>query len=978
MITDLPQFAVDYRKVNQVTRPISFSLPRLEDIFDTIGEAQAQIFTVLDLRSGFWQLPLDPKTKDRTAFTVHSGNFQFKKLPFGLKNAPMSFQMVMSQVLRGLTWKCALVYIDDILVYSKNFSSHLQHLEAIFNRLDNANLKLNPSKCAFATKRVTYLGHEISKHGVEIDHSKTHAIESYPVPKNAKEVKSFVAMCNFYRKFVKGFANITAPLNRLSSNNVRFHWSSECQAAFERLKQALISAPILAYPNFDKQFILRVDASGYSISYILSQLLDDSGKAVTVSYGGRSLTQNERKWSITEREGLALFEGIKHYHVYLANTKFAVYTDHISLKWIHTIQNAHGRLHRWSILFQGYNFQVEHLSGKSNVVADALSRRPYPEESKKPPLTDDDYELNCLSDNQAETNLTEYCLKYEPELHILPTISEITKPEDIDQLPDIALRQINDTQLKPIIEYLDSNILPTDDKEARHVLLESQDYIFENGVLYHLYYPRGKGHKADRLIKQLIVPQVLRNDVLLSYHDSLLGGHQGMERTYQSIRQKYFWPRMFSDIESYVTSCEICQQVKRNYHAMPAPLQPLPAGDTFSRLHLDFLGPLKKTSNGHQYILLVVDSFSKWCEAFPLKTMHASEVARILYNEIICRYGAPSSILTDRGADFVSKLMNELCQIFQITKITTSSYHPQTNAACERMNSVILQGLRAYCKPDQSNWHEILPSIMLAYRTTPATQSTGLSPYFILFGKECTLPIDTALHPHSNNSNLGKNAQESLDRILTSFEITKSIVRENTAQAKSKYKQQFDKRSKVPKFKIGQRVWLYCQQTPVGLSPKLCKKWVGPYYICNAYDNFTYKLRNCATNKLVNSVVHANRLKAYFDPKDRPVGQPTTLDIEDNLNPEEISDSENSPRPNTSEMKTGSTNKIKVTKPMAVDNKTTPVVFGKPTPSLSRRNSSNPSKHDQPDLGMTKVTKTKNVMNDVDKDKSEKQQLVYC
>ena len=155
------RFAVDYRKVNQVTRPISFSLPRVEDIFDTIGEAQAQIFTVLDLRSGFWQLPLDPKTKDRTAFTVHSGNFQFKKLPFGLKNAPMSFQMVMSQVLRGLTWKCALVYIDDILVYSKNFSSHLQHLEAIFDRLDNANLKLNPSKCAFATKRVTYLGHEI-------------------------------------------------------------------------------------------------------------------------------------------------------------------------------------------------------------------------------------------------------------------------------------------------------------------------------------------------------------------------------------------------------------------------------------------------------------------------------------------------------------------------------------------------------------------------------------------------------------------------------------------------------------------------------------------------------------------------------------------------------------------------------------------------------------------------------------------------
>ena len=226
---------------------------------------------------------------------------------------------------------------------------------------------------------------------------------------------------------------------------------------------------------------------------------------------------------------------------------------------------------------------------------------------------------------------------------------------------------------------------------------------------------------------------------------------------------------MFSDIESFVSSCEICQQVKRNYHAMPAPLQPLPAGDTFSRLQLDFLGPLKKTSDGHQYILLVVDSFSSgvklslWKQCMPLKLLEFC-IMKLFADTAHLR---PSWQIEEQI--FVSKLMNELCQIFQTTKITTSSYHPQTNTACERMNSVILQGLRAYSKPDQLNWHEILPSIMLAYRTTPATQSTGLSPHFILFGKECTLQIDTALHPQSNNSNLGKNAQELLDRILTNF-----------------------------------------------------------------------------------------------------------------------------------------------------------------------------------------------------------------
>jgi hypothetical protein len=339
------RFAIDYRKINLVSKPISWPLPRLEDVFDTIGESKAQIFSVLDLRSGFWQIPLDPETKDRSAFTTHSGHYQFKKLPFGLRNAPMSFQMVMSEVLRGLNWKCSLVYIDDILCFSKDIPSHLKHLEAIFDRLDQADLKLNPTKCKFAAKRVTYLGHVLSKHGVEVDHEKTKAITTYPVPKSAKDVKAFIGVCNYYRRFVKGFAEIASPLNKLLQKDVPFEWSSACQSAFEKLKQTLVSAPILAFPNFDKQFILRVDASGYSISYILAQL-DDSGKEVAIHFGGRSLGPGERKWSITEREGLALFEGIKLFRPYLANESFVAYTDHVSLKWIQSIPNAHGRLGR--------------------------------------------------------------------------------------------------------------------------------------------------------------------------------------------------------------------------------------------------------------------------------------------------------------------------------------------------------------------------------------------------------------------------------------------------------------------------------------------------------------------------------------------------------------------------------------------------------------------------------------------------------
>ena len=327
------RFAVDYRRLNQVTKPMSFPLPRPDDVYDTIGESHAQIFTVLDLACGFWQIPLDTQSRTKTAFTSHSGNYQFKKLPFGLMNAPVSFQMVMTQVLRGLTRKFALVYVDDIIIFSPDFDTHLKHLAAVFDRLRCANLKLKPQKCHFAAKEVTYLGHVISKHGIKVNPAKTAVIQTFPLPKDPSEVRSFLGICNYYRRFVQGYATVTAPLNRLLQKDVNFVWNTDCEMAFQRLKQALISPPILRYPDFDKEFILATDASGYAISYILSQS-DETGKEVVIQYGGRSLTKAEQKWSITEREGLAVVEGIKFYHVYLANRKFRVYTDHIWLKFI--------------------------------------------------------------------------------------------------------------------------------------------------------------------------------------------------------------------------------------------------------------------------------------------------------------------------------------------------------------------------------------------------------------------------------------------------------------------------------------------------------------------------------------------------------------------------------------------------------------------------------------------------------------------
>ena len=274
------RFAIDYRKLNAVTQLQTFPSMRLDDVFDAVGQTKAQIFSTLDLASGYWQIALDERTKHKTAFITHDNLYQFKRMPFGLVNAPATFQMLMNMILKGLTWKHCLVYIDDIIVWSDNFENHLKHLSLIFQRLRDANLTLKPLKCSFAKSEVNYLGHIISKDGIKVNPSKIDAVKSYPLPKNQHDVRSFLGLANYYRKFVKGYSKIALPLNRLLTKNTLFKWTQDCQTAFDSLKQASTNTPILAYPNFQKQFILSCDASGMAIGYVLAQIGDDDKEHV--------------------------------------------------------------------------------------------------------------------------------------------------------------------------------------------------------------------------------------------------------------------------------------------------------------------------------------------------------------------------------------------------------------------------------------------------------------------------------------------------------------------------------------------------------------------------------------------------------------------------------------------------------------------------------------------------------------------------
>ena len=883
------RLVTDFRKLNKITKPMSFPLPRLECVFDTIGQSKAQYFTSLDLHSAFLQIEMHPDSLHKSAFITQSGVYEYKRMPYGLMNAPVSFQMVMTQVLRGLTWRQCLIYLDDILVFSETFDDHLSHLEQIFSRLRQANLKLKPSKCDFVAKEIKYLGHIISKHGVRTNPDKTKAVSTFPVPKTPKDVRSFLGMCNYYRKFVKDYANLASPLNNLLRKETKFSWTDECQQAFDALKQSLLTSPILAYPDLSKKFILTCDASSSAIGFVLGQL-DNSGKEVAIAFGGRSLSPCERNWSTSEQEMLAVIEGIRAYKIYLSDKKFTIYTDHKALKYVMDQKRSTGRLARWAMEIQGYQFEIIHKPGKSNQVADALSRREYtiitPENQPSvnailPECSDDrcsvdmspqasqiqEMKSNCKEQISEPTQISLF-YSDNPDIFSLDPEIEVTLGDsDISTLSNLSHLQRECPDFRDIYAYLENGSLPEDEKSQIKVIQNSKYFDLCNGVLYHWFQRRVKSTLPmdDKFIQQIALPKVLRLDALKAYHDNAAGGaHLGIEKVMAAMKTKYHWPKMHQEIYDYIHSCNTCQRIKRNTHAHNPPLTPLPVVGRFERWHIDFL-KLHKTKQGYQYVLLVVDSFTKWVEAFPMKTQESSDVANCLFENIFSRFGCPKYLVSDRGKSFMNSIVASLCEILEIKHFLTSSYHPQTNSQVERTNSTLIQCLRAYTDKHQENWPNKLPGILMALRNSPSTQSTDFSPFFMTFGMEMNLPYDVTAMP--DKKKLSKNAKQQVHELIENISLAKEIAEENIKKHQQKYKERFDQNAKVPNFKLFDKVMIKTHKVPVGLSHKLVDKYQGPYFISELGPNYTYKIRDCKDRKEVKSFLNASQLKHYFDPE---------------------------------------------------------------------------------------------------------------
>lgn len=734
------RMCVDYRQLNAKTRRDSFPLPRIEESLDAL--TGACWFSTMDLASGYNQVPVSEGDKPKTAFCTPFGLFEWNRMPFGLCNAPSTFQRLMERLFGDQQCMSLLLYLDDIVVFSTSVSQHVDRLELVLGRLEREGLKAKLEKCAFLKPEVKYLGHVISSKGVATDPSKIEAVVNWPCPSSVTELRSFLGFASYYRRFVEGFAKLAAPLHKLVGEfagvkgkqvGKRFAsaWTEGCRESFARLKEKLTTTPVLSYADFSKPFILEVDASYQGLGAVLSQEFE--GKVRPVAYASRSLRPTERNmsnYSSMKLEFVALkWAMTEKFREYLLSNKCLVFTDNNPLSHLTTAKLGAAE-QRWAAQLAAFDFEIKYRSGRANRNADALSRRdpvgPGALEGVAPGTIFPE-SLRRLTE-LGSAGVATQCV-----ISTLPGYSAV----------DLSLLQAADPVIQEVLPFLKLRTRPSYE-ERQHltksalILLRQWDRLIDKeGVLYRrVYYPNGKEEAF-----QLVLPVTLRSEILGQLHQQ--HGHQGVERTTELVRQRCYWPGLTSDVASWCQECERCQAAKDTRPLAKGFMGRLLSSRPNDILAVDFT-VLEPTSTGIENVLVMTDVFSKYTLAVPTRDQRAETVARVLVNEWFYRFGVPGRLHSDQGRNFESHLIRQLCDLYGVEKSRTTPGHPAGNGQCERFNRTLHNLLRTLPISRKRDWVACLPQVVFSYNSAPH-QATGESPHFLMFGQEPRLPVDFLL-----------------------------------------------------------------------------------------------------------------------------------------------------------------------------------------------------------------------------------------
>lgn len=817
------RLCVDYRKLNEVTKKDSFPLPRIDDLLEALGGST--LFSTLDLASGYWQVEVEETDREKTAFSLPSGLYEFQTMPFGLTNAPATFQRLMQTVLRGLIPKACLVYLDDVIVTGQSSCEHLTNLREVFQRLKNVGLRLNPKKCQFLQKQVAYLGHIVSEKGIQTDPTKVEKVKNWPEPRSVEELKSFLGLASYYRKFVPKFSDKAAPLNALMNKEQPFVWGEAQHRAFNSLRSSLCESATLSFPDYSPMggpFILDTDASDSGIGAVLSQR-DVNNIEKVIAYGSRSLNKAERNYCTTRKEMLALVYFIKQYRHFLLGRHFIVRTDHKSLIWLQNFRDPEGQVARWQETLQEYDFECLHRPGRQHQNADALSRRPIRNHGDCP---------TCTNNFVATVNVQ------------LSASNHWRIAQETD--PDIGIiyQRLSASSNRP-----SSREMAGQGYESRCLWSLWDQLFLQDGVLFIQYGPN--------YTSRIVVPRELIPEVLSDLHAEL--GHCGINKLEMAARARFWWTHQHRDVVNFCNNCNHCGSFKNPTRMYRAPLQIIESGYPNEIVGIDLIGPLTETTRKNRYILVMIDYFTKWCEAVPIQSMDAVTVANAIIDQWICHWGAPEQLHSDRGRCFENTILQELCRILGIDKTRTTAYHPQGNGQVERTNRSIKSLLRAFTEENTNNWDQLLTKCLLAYRGA-VHKSTGQTPHLMWTGREMRLATDVKLPAISKPKT---TTLEFVYQTLDQIQKAHQLARRRLETAHRHQKDYYDKRVYGAPLRVGDKVWLHKPIPDPGTSAKLHKEWKGPYVVERVISGSNCIIRGIGPVTGPAFVAHFNHLKPY-------------------------------------------------------------------------------------------------------------------
>lgn len=859
------RFCVDYRQLNQLTRKDSYALPRIDDTIDAIGPNN-RVYSTMDVSSGYWHIPIEEADREKTAFTCREGLYQFKVMPFGLSNAPAVFTRAMDNTLRGLLFKTVLVFVDDIVCFTPDFESHKTALAEVFDRLLKHGFSLKLSKCLFFSDTITYLGFVIHDGHVSVDPKKIEAIAEYSPPTSLKSLQRYLGMVQWYRRFIPNFAKIAKPLYDLLRTTESNKWeidepNSEQNQAFEHLRQALMSYPILRLPDFSKPFLVITDASKYAVGGMLAQEHDNFEHPI--HYVSKAITGALTKAHSYEQEAFALIVCLKAFRHYLLGTHFTVITDCRALSHFNTTKEISPKVERWLSFIQSFDITFVHRDGNKIVTSDALSR------------------------DERFHSKTEF--KAGPYFNLQDATVNLTYVASVADEKKLGSKQFKEMQaynrkISQLVDYLKEGTLPSDPDARLLIISEARGLVLSGGLLCKA------PENGQYGICRPYVPGTMRNSIIKACHDDILAGHPGIQRTQQKIALRYYWPTLNADVADYVRNCASCNLNKKLGNERKVAMQPLSIMTPWSLVQLDYIVVAKEKKDasdwGNRYILTMIDAFSKHVELVALEESTALVTKIHFESRIILRWGVPEVVMTDGGPSFKGEF-NAFLQELGIKHVTAIAYQHRTMGLVERMNRSVRQTIRHYLDARRKNWDQNLAEVQFAINTT--TSSTiGLSPYAINHGREPRLPIQNLIDAELDTSQI-EPTHEDLISVATNTEALVETAQKNMKKTHQKWIEKSSEKAYEEPYEMYSYVMRYVNRNKSKLDPIM----EGPYQVVERDEQFpaNYILENPYVGYDSRVKVHVADLVPYKGkiPKKRTLLKSQELD-ETRFNSKKFSD----------------------------------------------------------------------------------------